>query len=128
MVSSCDNIGELGKWREGEFLGEKKKVFCTKQVWDFILELKQIEMPINMVKTSRNCEINMSFVCFVCFLAALQHMKFPGQGSDLNHSCDPRRSCSNARSLTHRTGPRIQPVSQGSQDAADPFVPQGELQ
>ena len=53
------------------------------------------------------------------FLAALQHMQFLGQGSELSCSC----SCSNTRTLTHRVGPGIVPVSQGSKDITDPIVP-----
>ena len=51
------------------------------------------------------------------FLAALRHLEFPGQGSDLSHICDLSCSCGNARSLTHCTGPGIEPASQHSQDA-----------
>ena len=38
---------------------------------------------------------------FFSFLADLQHMKCPGQGSDRSHSCDVSRSFSNAGSLTY---------------------------
>ena len=54
-------------------------------------------------------------------------MEFLGQGSDLSHSHHLSRGCSNARSLIHCTRPGIEPASKGSQDAADPFVPQWEL-
>ena len=36
-------------------------------------------------------------------------------------------SCGDTRSLTHCVGPGIEPVSQGSRDAADPIAPQREL-
>ena len=40
-----------------------------------------------------------SFLFFFFFSAALEHMEFPGQGSDLSHSCDLCRSCGNAGSF-----------------------------
>ena len=68
------------------------------------------------------------FFFFFLLLAIPWHMEFPGQGSDPSHSCNLSCSCSNATSLTHRTRPGIEPVSQHSQDAAaDPAVPQQEL-
>ena len=66
------------------------------------------------------CEISypfinfFSFIIFIFFLAALRHMEFPGQGSDLSCSCDLSCICSNARSLTHCAGPGIEPVSQSA--------------
>ena len=58
-------------------------------------------------------------------------MAFPGQGSDLSHSrelsCDLSHSWGNARSLTLCARPGIEPVSQCSQDTADPIAPQREL-
>ena len=43
------------------------------------------------------------------FLAARQHVEFPGQGSDPSHSCD--LSCGNTRSLTLCAWLGIEPVS-----------------
>ena len=57
---------------------------------------------------------------FFFFLADLQHVEFPGQGSDLSGIvtyCD-------ARSLTHCAVLESEPVTQCSRDAADPIVPQ----
>ena len=54
-------------------------------------------------------------------------MEFLAQGSDPSFSLNLSCSCGNAGSLTHCARPWIQPVSQRSQEAADPFVPQGEL-
>ena len=48
---------------------------------------------------------------FPFILAALRHMEFPGQGSDLSHRCDLCHSCGNTGSLTHCAGPGIKPVS-----------------
>ena len=62
------------------------------------------------------------------FLAALWHMEFLGQGSDLSCSCDLCSSCCNTGSLTHCASQGIKPASQHSRDAADPGVPQQELQ
>ena len=64
---------------------------------------------------------------FFSFLAAWQLMEFPGQGSHPSHSGDLSCSYSNASSLTHCAGPGLKPVSQCSQDAANPVVPQREL-
>ena len=58
---------------------------------------------------------------FFSFLATLQPMQIPGQGSDLCHGCG------NARSLTHGAGPGIEPASQHSRDAADAIATQQEL-
>ena len=60
---------------------------------------------------------------FFSFLAALHHMEFLGQGSDLSCSCDLCRS-GNAKSLTHRARLGIKPVSQCSGDVTDPTEPQ----
>ena len=68
----------------------------------------------------------MSFFFFFFFFWPW-HMEFLGQGSDLSHSCDLCHSCSNAGSLTHCLGLGIKPVSQWSQDAADPVVPLWEI-
>jgi len=67
-------------------------------------------------------------VC-VCnaFLAAPQHIDFPGQGSGLSHSCHLHCSCDNAWSLTHWARARIQPVSQYSQDTMGPVEPEQAL-
>ena len=56
------------------------------------------------------------------FLAASQHMEFPGQGSDPNHNYD--LCCS---PLTNCAGPGIEPTSQCSWDATNPVAPQQEL-
>ena len=61
-------------------------------------------------------------------VAALQHMEFPGQGSNVSRRCDLCHSCGNAGSLIHCAGlGRIEPASQRSRDAADPVAPQWEL-
>ena len=51
--------------------------------------------------------ISSFFFFSLCFwpLATLCHMEFPGQGSDLSHSCDPCRNCRHARSSTHCARP-----------------------
>ena len=65
---------------------------------------------------------------FVCFLATLRHMEFPGQGWEPSHGCNLRCSCSNAGSLTHCAGLGIEPRSLHSRDApADPIALQQEL-
>ena len=55
-------------------------------------------------------------------------MEFPGQGADPSHSFDLSCSCGIAGSLTHYARAGIEPVSQRSQDVANPAVPQQELQ
>ena len=54
-------------------------------------------------------------------------MEFLGQGSDLSYSYDLSCSCGNAASLTQCAGPGMGPVSQHSQDAADPIAPKQQL-
>ena len=66
-------------------------------------------------------------VFYFSFLAAPQHVEFPGQGSDLSHSLDLSCSCGNNGSLPNHARPGIEPASQHSQDAAHPTVPQQEL-
>ena len=48
--------------------------------------------------------------------------KFLGRKSSLSQSCDLCYSRSNAGPLTYSDGPRIKPVSQNFQDAANPTV------
>lgn len=62
------------------------------------------------------------------FLAAPWHKEFPGQGTDLSHSFNLSHSCRNAESLIHCAGLEIEPVTQHSQEAADPVAPQWGLQ
>ena len=64
---------------------------------------------------------------FFFFLATPQHMEFPGQGSDLCHSCNLSHSCSNTRSLTRYAGTGIEFATQCSQEAPDPIASQWEL-
>ena len=66
-------------------------------------------------------------VCFFFFfLAAPQHMEFLGQGSDPSCSFN---LCCNAGSLSHCVEWRgVEPVSWYCRDAADPIMPQWELQ
>ena len=54
----------------------------------------------------------------------LRTSDFLSWGRDHILSCN----CGNAGSLTHWAGPGMDPVSQHSRDAADPTVPQQELQ
>ena len=60
-------------------------------------------------------------------LAALWHMELLGQGSDLSGSHEPGCSRGNEGSLTHCAWPGIKPMSQRSQGATDPMVPQRQL-
>lgn len=69
-----------------------------------------------------------TFIFYFPFLAAPQHMEFPGQGWDSSCGCNLSYSCGNAGSLTHRAGPGIQPECQPSQDATDPTAPWREFQ
>ena len=54
-------------------------------------------------------------------------MDFQGQASDLNRTYDLSHNCGNAGSLTHCARLGIEPVSQSSQDAANPVTPRQEL-
>ena len=65
---------------------------------------------------------------FPPILVALWHTEFLGQGSHPSHSHDLNCSCSNAESLIHCAGLEIEPVTQHSQEAADPVAPQWGLQ
>ena len=74
------------------------------------------------------CFFPLQICIYICILASLQHMEFPGQGSYPSCTCDLHHSCGNAGSLTHCARPGIDPVSQHSRAAADPVMPQQELQ
>ena len=67
--------------------------------------------------------------CYYCLLFWPPHgiWKFPGQGSDLSHSCDLHQSCSNTRSLTHCAKPGMELVSQCSRDTNNPAALPQEL-
>lgn len=54
-------------------------------------------------------------------------MELLGQQPDLSCSLKLSHSCSNVRFLTCYAGPGIKLASWGSQDIADPIVPQREL-
>ena len=69
-----------------------------------------LEANHHIVNPSYNF-LEMFFFSFL-FLAALWHMEFRGQGSDLSHSCDLLHSCGNAGSLTYYVRLGIKPVSQ----------------
>ena len=62
------------------------------------------------------------------FSAALWHMEFPGQGSDLICNCNLGHSWGNTRSSTHCAASGTESVSQCSQDTASPVAPQRECQ
>ena len=64
---------------------------------------------------------------FFFFLAALRHMEFPGQGSDLSCSCNLSSICGNAKSVTHYARLGIKPMSHCSQDTTDPVLQWQEL-
>ena len=49
-------------------------------------------------------------VLLFSFLAAPQHMAFPGQGSDPSLHCNVRHSCGNTKSLPHCACPEINPI------------------
>ena len=66
-------------------------------------------------------------IFFLLLLATLQHMEFPGKGSDLSCRCSLCCSCGNAGFLTHCAGLGMETTSHCSRDTADPVSPQREL-
>ena len=64
---------------------------------------------------------------FFFFLAIQWHMEFPGQGSDLSHSCNLHCSFSKVGFLTHCAGAGIKPAVQSSKVIVDLIAPQREL-
>ena len=87
-------------------------------------------LPLQFINPVFSLYLSFSFLFSFFFWGgggAPQHVEFLGQGSDPSHRCDLSCSCSNVASLTHRVGEGIKPVSQRSQDAVDPIVPQQEL-
>ena len=68
------------------------------------------------------------FFFFLLFLAAPQHMEFPGQGSDLSRSYNLSCSCGNAGSSSHCAGPGSNPCPSSSQDAAECILSQQKCQ
>ena len=85
--------------------------------------------PPNFSHEGENFRISVCyvFVFFFSFLTSLRHVEFPGQGTDLSHSCDLSCSCGDAGSLTHCAGLGVKPASPCSQDAPDPAAPQWDL-
>ena len=71
--------------------------------------------------------IPFSLSLFPSFLAAPRHMKFPGQGLDLSHSCDLHHGCGNNRSFNPLCWPGDQTYVPAFRDAADPIGLQQEL-
>ena len=71
----------------------------------------------------------MVWFCFFVFFLFWLHMEFPGQGSDPSHSWDLCQSCRNSGSfnpLCQGQGANLHPGP--AEYAANPLVPQGELQ
>ena len=71
-------------------------------------------------KKLNNFEVaKINTIFYFTFLPPHGIMAFLGQGSNLSCSCDLSRCCSNTATLKP-----LEPVSQCSQDTADPVVPQ----
>ena len=103
------------------------RIPCRDPVWDFVsnqlnellsgktqMWLQKLNPPPAALESQPFEEISLRPTTpppFFSFLAALWHMEFPGQGSDLSHGCILSHSCSSTGSLTHCTGPGIKPVS-----------------
>ena len=79
------------------------------------------------INIEAHVSLGVYFVFCFLFLAAPWHMEFLGQGSDPSHSCKPSCICDNSGSLTHCSGPGIEPMSQCPQNASNPIVTQQEL-
>ena len=71
--------------------------------------------------------LNIWFFFFFSFLAALRHMEFPGQGSNLSRTVTQAAVVAMLDPLTLCAGPEIKPVSQCYRDTIDPIAPQQEL-
>ena len=76
------------------------------------------------LKTTKYCTYTFFFFLF---WPPLGIWSSQGQESDLSHSPDLSCRCGNMGSLTHCARARIKPVSQRSQNAADPIAPQWEV-
>ena len=79
--------------------------------------------------TSLICLSTLFHLLCIFFLFSLPqwHMEFPSQGSDPSCYCSLYFSCGKTGSLTHCAGLGIEPASQHSKSAANPFMPQQEL-
>ena len=75
----CNDLEKAEKW------GKKKSKIQTND----IIQLKQ-----NLEISS----LNIWIFCLFSFLATLQHMEIPGQGTDLSLGCNLCHSCSKAGS------------------------------
>ena len=71
--------------------------------------------------------IHLFFFLFF-FWSPCSILELLGQGSNQSHSRELSHNCDNARSLTHCAGLGIEPISQCSQDVANPAAPQQDLQ
>ena len=65
---------------------------------------------------------------FFFFLATRQHIEFPGQGSDLSHSCNLCQAMATWDHLTHCALLGIEPASWCCREATDPTAPTWKLQ
>lgn len=101
--------------------GEFAPSICTGGCGEPVRAVPQMQ-TIETVLTGRTME-SPQRVLFLIFLASLQHTEFLGQGSYPSHGFCLSHNCGYARSLTHCTGPEIDPVSPCSQDATDPVKP-----
>ena len=74
-----------------------------------------------------NYNLKNFFKLIFLLLATLQHVEFPGQGSDPSCSRCLLCKCSNTRSLTHCARLGIEPVPQHRRDAIDSAALQQEV-
>ena len=86
-----------------------------------LMDTSWVLNPLSHNRNSRFAAAS-SFLFSFSFLATLLHVEFPGQRSDLRHSCNLSHS-SNVRPLSHGARPGSESVSQHSQDATDPVAP-----
>ena len=94
-TAACSNARSLTHWARPGIKPTSLRTLC---------------LVLNPPSHKGNSHYRCYLFFFFPFRATLWHMEFPGQGSDLSHSCDLNHSCSNSGSLTHRARLRIEPV------------------
>ena len=101
-------------------LYELSQCFCVRHrtvtpAGDNIPELKNQD-AYHTVSGNRIHFLKIHFFIFYLFIYFFGHTcsiwTFPGQGSNLSHSCNLRHSCGNAGSLIHGPGPGTEPKPQ----------------
>ena len=102
-------------------LSEARNWTCTN------MDTSQVLTHWATLGTPLSVSLSLSLLFIYFWGAALWHMEFLGQASDLSHSLDSSCGSGNTGSITLYATPEIKPVAQGSQDATIHVAPKQEF-